>query len=285
MNAPLGALARVGPEDVLAAVRLVRDGVVVDLSVPLDPARLPPGDPAFNRPLERLDVMTPDEWRTRVGSGPRGFHLDAFGGSIHQGTHLDGLAHLVEEGRVFGGLAEGEARTDRGWTSAGIETVPPVLLRGILLDVAAVRGALTGSTEIRPADIAEAAAASGVGLEPKDAVLVRTGKIRQLETDPGSFLDAQPGIGLEAALFLAERGMALYGSDTGGTEPQPIADWERTVHAELLVRRGIHLLEWLDLDLLAARLAERRRTEFLLVVLPLPIAGATGSWVRPIAVL
>ncbi|HET8785429.1 MAG TPA: hypothetical protein VFM38_07325, partial [Candidatus Limnocylindrales bacterium] len=109
--------------------------------------------------------------------------------------------------------------------------------------------------------------------------------IRQLATERDRFLDVQPGIGLEGARFLAERGMILYGSDTGGTEPQPVADWTRTVHAELLVRRGIHLLEWLDLDPLATRLAERDRAEFLLVVLPLPLVGATGSWVRPIAVL
>lgn len=280
----LGALAGIGPADVLAALELVREGVVVDLSIPLDRDVLPPGDPAFNRPLERIDVMAPAEWAARVGSGRRGFHLDAFGGSLHQGTHLDGLTHVVEDGRVFGGHLAA-ARTERGWTRAGMETVPPILLRGVLLDVAAVHGRLTGSREITPDDVAAVLEARRVELRSNDAVLVRTGRIADLYRDRATFLDQQPGIGLDAARFLVERGMTVYGSDTAGTEPQPVSDWERTVHVELLVHRGIHLLEWLDLDGLARRLDERGRTDFLLVVLPLPIVGATGSWVRPIAVL
>jgi len=79
--------------------------------------------------------------------------------------------------------------------------------------------------------------------------------------------------------------MVVFGSDTGGTEPQPVRDWSRTVHVELLTRRGIHLVEWMDLDPLATALAAHRRTDFLFVVTPLRITGATGSWVRPIAII
>jgi kynurenine formamidase len=228
--------------------------------------------------------MTPDEFRALTGSGARGFHIDTFGGSIHQGTHLDGLAHLVEDGAIHGGHRESEVRTERGWTVGGVETVKPIVTRGILLDLA-FDGPLTGSTEITREEIEAALDRSPATLEPGDAVLVRTGKMRDLERNRDSFLDRQPGIGLDAAVALAEGGMTLYGSDTGGTEPQPVVDWERTVHAELLVHRGIHLLEWLDLDDLATELVRRGRGEFLLVALPLRITGATGSWVRPIAVL
>jgi kynurenine formamidase len=284
VTADLGPLGRLGPDDVRRAVGVVRDGVVVDLSVPLDPDLLPPGDARFNQPLERRDLMTPDEFRAVAGSGSRGFHIDTFGGSIHQGTHLDGLAHLVEDGAIFGNRRETDHRTEQGWSDGGVETVPPIVVRGILLDLA-VDGPLPGSSEISRDAIEDALGRSRATLQPGDAVLVRTGKIRELESNRDAFLDRQPGIGLDAAVALADRGMSLYGSDTGGTEPQPVVDWERTVHAELLVRRGIHLLEWLDLDRLADELERRQRADFLLVALPLRIRGATGSWVRPIAII
>lgn len=113
-----------------------------------------------------------------------------------------------------------------------------------------------------------------------DVVLVRTGKMAELRGDRERFLARQPGIGVDAALWLAERGMAAYGSDTAGTEPQPVTDWARTVHVELLAERGIHLLEWLDLEALATS----GRAEFFFVAAPLKISGATGAWLRPVAI-
>jgi kynurenine formamidase len=284
---PLGALARLTPDAVRAATALVSDGIVIDLSIPLDPDLLPRGDPAFHLPLARSDVMTPEQWSDHVQSGKDAFHLDAIAGSIHQGTHLDGLVHVVSDGRVFDGREAAAARTDRGWTFAGIETVPPIVTRGVLVDVVSARGGrgLEGSDEVSVADIDAALAMSDARVRSGDAVLLRTGKIRELWTARDTFLDAQPGIGVDAAIHLADSGMAVYGSDTGGTEPQPVHDWSRTVHVELLTRRGIHLVEWMDLDPLATALAAHRRTDFLFVVTPLRITGATGSWVRPIAII
>jgi kynurenine formamidase len=283
----LGALAGLTPEAVRGAVALVRHGIVIDLSIPLDADVLPRGDPAFNRPFDRSDVMTPEQWSERVDPGPDAFHLDAISGSIHQGTHLDGLVHVVNEGQVFDGRDAATVRTDRGWTFAGIETVPPIATRGILIDLLPGRGGrpLTGSDEITVADIDEALEASGEAVRPGDAVLVRTGKIRELDSARETFLETQPGIGVDAAIHLADAGMVVFGSDTGGTEPQPVLDRSRTVHVELLTRRGIHLVEWMDLDPLATVLAEHERTDFLFIAIPLRITGATGSWVRPIALI
>jgi kynurenine formamidase len=283
----LGALASLTPDAVRRAVALVRHGIVIDLSIPLDSDVLPRGDPAFHRPFDRSDVMTPEQWSERVDSEADAFHLDAISGSIHQGTHLDGLVHVVNDGRVYHGRDAATARTERGWTFAGIETVPPIVTRGILIDLLAGRGGrpLTGSEEITVADIDEALASSGATVRPGDAVLLRTGKIRELDSARDTFLDAQPGIGIDGAIHLADAGMVVLGSDTGGTEPQPVLDWSRTVHVELLTRRGIHLVEWMDLDPLATALAEHERTDFLFIAIPLRMTGATGSWVRPIALI
>jgi kynurenine formamidase len=284
MTGVLGPIGDLGPDAILRAVGVVRDGLVIDLSLPLDPDYLPTGDPRFNEPLARRDVMTPSEFNATTGSGTLGFHIDTFGGSIHQGTHIDGLAHLVEDGSIFGRRREADFRTDRGWTDGGVETVPPIVTRAVLLDFA-VDGPLPGSTEISATDVEHALAASPSPMQPGDGVLVRTGKIQELAGNRDGFRDRGPGIGLEAARLRADRGMSVYGSDTADTEPAPVTDWGRTVHAELLVHRGIHLLEWLDLERLAAELGPRRRADFLLVALPLRIRGATGSWIRPIAIL
>jgi len=283
----LGALAGLTPEAVRRAAGLVTNGIVIDLSVPLDADVLPRGDPAFHKPFARLDVMTPERWSELVDSGGDAFHLDAIAGSIHQGTHIDGLVHVVNDGGVYDGRDAASVRTDRGWTFAGIETVPPIVTRGVLVDLVGRRGGrpLTGSDEVTVADVDGALAASGATVRSGDAVLLRTGKIRELSTARETFLDAQPGIGVDAAIHLAEAGMAVLGSDTGGTEPQPVRDWSRTVHVELLTRRGIHLVEWMDLDPLASTLAEHERTDFLFIAVPLRITGATGSWVRPIALI
>lgn len=283
----LGALADLTPEMVRDAVALVRDGIVIDLGIPLDATLLPPGDPDFNQPIVRSDVMTPEAWNARLHTGSDGFHLDAIAGSIHQGTHLDALVHVVSDGRVFGDRDAGASRTSDGWSFGGVETVPPIVTRGVLIDIVATRDGvpLGGATEVTIADVDAALAASGATIRAGDAVLLRTGKIRELRTARDTFLDAQPGIGVDAAIHLAEAGMAVFGSDTGGSEPQPIRDWSRTVHVELLTRRGIHLIEWMDLDPLAGRLATAGRTDFLFMVAPLRIPGATGSWVRPIAIL
>lgn len=278
---PTSALSRLGPDDVRAAAALVRDGRVWDLALDVDAALLPPLDPRFGQPVQRVDLVTPESYRAVFSSGEDGFHLDAVGGSIHQGTHIDGLVHIVHRGRIFGGAAESDARGPDGWREHGAETIPPIIGRGVLIDMVAVRGggALDGSTEIAPAELAAVVDVQGIELRPGDIVLVRTGKTAQLPRDRRHFLDRWPGIGADAAVWLAERGMVAFGSDSG-TEPEPIMDWTRTVHVELLVRRGIHLLEWLDLE----GLAGSGRHEFLFVAAPLKLRGATGSWLRPIAV-
>jgi kynurenine formamidase len=94
-----------------------------------------------------------------------------------------------------------------------------------------------------------------------------------------AYLERQPGVGLEAAIWLADRGIVALGADTAGTEPLPLVDVTRTVHAALLVERGIYLIENLWLEELAAR----ECYESLFVCLPLRLRGATASWVRPVA--
>jgi kynurenine formamidase len=277
-----GALAALDPDRVRVAGGLIRDGRVWDLSVELDPAGLPPVDARYGRAFERIDLVSPDGYRRAFDSGESGFHLDAVSGSVHQGTHIDGLAHIVHRGRIFGAVQESDARDAHGWRVHGAETIAPIVGRAVLIDLVAARGgeALPGSHEISPDELADATRHQGVDIRAGDVVLVRTGKMAQLREDREHFLERQPGIGVAAAEWLADQGMAVYGSDTAGTEPQPMRDWERTVHVALLTERGIHLLEWLDLD----GLAGSGRHECFFVAAPLRFRGASGAWLRPVAI-
>jgi kynurenine formamidase len=113
-------------------------------------------------------------------------------------------------------------------------------------------------------------------------VLVRTGWLKAwYGSGSDTYFASQPGVGPDAALWLYERGMALLGTDTSGTEALPWPDPARTTHVEMLVKRGVHLIEIMDLE----SVADEQRYEFLFLCLPLRISGATGSWLRPVAVV
>jgi kynurenine formamidase len=141
--------------------------------------------------------------------------------------------------------------------------------------------ALPDGYEVTQADLDGALLGHGVSIAPGDAVLVRTGKIREYGTDNDAYQRAQPGVGRAAAIWLYEQGMAILGTDTTGTEPLPFADSTRTTHQAMLVERGVHLVENLNLDELAAD----KVSEGMFVCLPLRITGGTGSWVRPVVII
>jgi kynurenine formamidase len=111
-------------------------------------------------------------------------------------------------------------------------------------------------------------------------VLVRTGKIAQYATDRPAFEAGCPGISAAAARWLIEQGMTVFGLDATSADPHPVPDQQDTVHEELLIKRGIHIIENLYLE----DLVHDGVREFLFVCLPLKLQGATGSWVRPIAI-
>jgi kynurenine formamidase len=271
-----GALSRTTPATVFDALRVPRDGRVYDLGLELNDEI--PSNTAFT-PLSLRFTHTPEE---TGANSPFQFSADTFSGGLHIGTHMDAFIHVQAEDRVFGGSLARELRTDRGWTQYGMETVAPMVGRGIVLDVPAVNGKerLDDGYEITIADLKAALARSGLAIRTGDFVLVRTGKIQDW-SDPAAFQAAEPGVGREAAIWLYEAGMAVLATDTTGTEPLPFADPAATTHRAMLVERGVHLLENLYLEDLAAD----RVGEGLFICLPLKITGATGSWIRPILIV
>ena len=273
------ALSRIGEAERLAALRLAKDGRVYDLGLELG-EHVPQGVPGDFVPFSMTWRTTP-EGCARAGHAHQ-FAAETITGTLHVSTHIDGLTHVAAEGKIFGGHDVADVRSDRGFTVGGMEDVPPILTRGIVLDVAGLHGvpALPDGYEVTPKEIKATLRKAGLDIRPGDAVCVRTGKVREYYTDTAAYQRAQPGVGADAAVWMYEAGMAVLGTDTTGTEPLPFLDEHRTTHRVMLVERGVHLIENLYLD----EAAEEGVTEGLFVCLPLRITGATGSWVRPVLV-
>lgn len=273
----IGAVGRITPDEVRAALALARMGRVYDLGLEIS-ERIPHG-PDFVR-FSLAFTSTPEGTGTR---SPFQYSAEMITGALHVSTHIDALIHVQAEGRVHGGALASESRDDRGWKEQGIETVPPILGRGLFLDIARVKGAtqLADGAEITVADLQSALAASGEQIRAGDIVLLRTGKIREFHTDPTAFQAGEPGVGCEGAIWLYEQGMAVLGTDTTGTEPLPFRDPAHTTHRAMLVDRGVHLVENLMLEELSRDMVKAG----LFIALPLKISGATGSWIRPVLVV
>ncbi|MGR3839853.1 MAG: cyclase family protein [Cognatishimia sp.] len=206
------------------------------------------------------------------------FCSEFFGGTVHSSTHIDAFVHIQSEGKIFGGHEASQVRGDRGWEMHGAETIPPLIGRGLMFDVAKTLGQsrLPDGYEISIEELQSSLNASGEQIESGDIALIRTGKIQQF-SDPDAFLAGQPGIGKDAAIWLADQGISIICSDTASTEPLPLSDPENTAHVAMLVDRGVHLVENTNLEYLSSANVSKG----LFIALPLKLRGATGSWVRP----
>lgn len=219
-------------------------------------------------------------------TGPTGVLTELVSGSCHTGTHIDALAHITLDGGWFGGGHETTHLGDFGPTTGDAAEIPPLVCRGIMLDIAALhhRPALERSAAVGADDVEQALSAQGLSLQQGDAVLIRTGFMSYWGGDEDQ-RRAHYGAGLtpDAARLIADAGAVVMGTDTDDFEqvPSAVGDGFLPVHVELLVRRGIYIIELLYLE----DLARDRAFEFLFVCLPLRIRGATGSMVRPIAIV
>ena len=263
-----------------ALVEAARAGTVFDLARPMveGMAQSP------NHPPYRLSMPRRHGDRVRADGGSAANDLLTTG--THVGTHMDALGHVSHCGELYGG-ADADAAQEHGRLSThGIDEVPPIVTRGVLLDIATLHGvaALDGGVEVTPADLDAAEAAVG-GIEPGDAVLVRTGWGRWWD-DPDAYVGREsgvPGVGEAGARWLAERRPVTVGGDSIAFECiEPRAGHALLpAHRVLLVEFGIHIIETMALD----ELGLSGVTTFLFIVAPLPLVGATGSPVRPLAVV
>lgn len=245
--------------------------------MPIHPSHRPGYFYALHRRHE--DTHRPAE------DGPRSGASGTLTMMEHSGTHIDALCHQACDLTMYGGVPVGGAQTPAGFTALGVETVPPLLTRGMLLDVAGWKGVprLPPLYGITADELRACAAAQGVEVRAGDTLLVRTG-FATLWGDEPAYLDAA-GVAKCGTLWAADRGVVAVGADNMAWDVPGVRDPETGAtlfaHVYLLPKRGVYIIENLTLEALAAD----RRYEFAFVAVPLKFTGATGSPLRPLALV
>jgi kynurenine formamidase len=223
-----------------------------------------------------------DTYRPAV-HGPRSGASGTLTMMEHTGTHIDALCHQACGLHLFGGIPVDGVETPSGFTRLGIETVPPLLGRGVLLDVAGWKGQspLPLKHSIGSDELQACAAAEGVEVQRGDVLLVRTG-YGTLWQHEETYLQAA-GVGKSGTLWAAERGVVAVGADNMAWDAPDDRDPETGAtlfaHVYLLPQKGIYIIENLNLE----ELARARCHTFAFIGIPLKFQGATGSPLRPLA--
>lgn len=296
----MSEIQHVGPvrdmpaEKVVEAARMVEEGRSYSLSV----ARFP-GMPLFpgHPPFQVVNYRTPPGIRAggvqpwgppnEVGLGYMAEYLMA---CTHSGAHIDALGHMTigDDNHWYGGGNTADHLTDHGPRVGDAEHLPPFFTRGVLLDPPAHRGvdALEAGEPVGAEELQAVAEAQGVEVREWDVVLIRTGYLKYWPDAAAMEAHKTAGPDLSAAEWLLERGVVATGTDTETYEVMPTPDRgspanPQPVHTKLLIENGIYLLESIYLE----EIARDRVYEFLFVMLPLKIRGATGSMVDPVAMV
>jgi kynurenine formamidase len=286
----LGPLNLMTDSSRLAVLSRISHGKVYDLSVEYFvgmPSWHGIGDPRYQYWLTHTPrgATIDDPMKVgRKGNEHVSYTGDAISLYTHMGTHIDALNHFGLNGAIYNGFKADEHLGDQGWKVAGAETIPPIVARGVMIDVAAAKGVamLPDKYRVTRADLVDALRRQKLSLRKGDVVLVRTGRMKLYESDHAYEADA-PGLTLEAARFMVEEGGAIsVGADNMSFEAFP-SDVEGNyvpVHTYLLAQQGVTLMELVNLEALAAD----QVYEFVFIGASLKLRGASAAPMRPIAI-
>lgn len=285
----IGRLNLMTEESRAAILARVRGGAVYDLSVDYYvgmPGWFPAGDPRYNFWMTHTPNGTVVDDPLGVGRAMN--ETVSYSGSAvsmyaHTGTHIDALNHFGLHGKIYNGFDAARHLGNRGWTKTGAETIPPIVARGILIDVAGMKGVdvLPPGYYIEAQDIQATLERQQVDIRAGDVVLLRTGRM-QLFDDSEAYLDNSPGLGISGARYLVEQGAMIVGGDNLSLEafPSQVDGNYIPVHTLLLAQHGIPILELVNLESLATDAVY----EFVFIGGSLRLRGADAAPIRPIAI-
>ena len=272
-----GAANRVTPAKVLEAKNLITRGQTYQMGRVYES-----GMPVFG--TRHFSLRIPKMFGPN-GTNEMYYHDEVVSGELGQvGTQFDGLGHVGIGDLFYNGNRERDFAKAEGLTKLGVENVGALATRGVLIDVAALKGQamLAGGYEVTRADIEGALKRQNTAIRSGDAVFIHTGWGAQWMKDNAKYVANAPGIGLGAAQYLVEREIVLAGADTWAVEvvPNPDASVAFPVHQLFLPRNGIYIFE----NLATEELARDSVYEFAFFFAPLRLKGATGSPGNPLAI-
>lgn len=201
----------------------------------------------------------------------------------HTGTHIDALAHFGLNGKIYNGFTNKEHLGDRGWKRSGVEKYPPIVARGILVDVAAYKKVkmLPDSYGITTTDIDNTLAAQGVKIREGDIVIIRTGRM-SIFKNRNKYMNNTPGLTRESANHLVNLGAILVAADNISTDVLPSKESPNyiPVHSSLLTERGVPIMQ----NVYAEDLSKDKVYKFAWIGASLKLRGSDGGPMRPIAI-
>lgn len=276
----IGAANLLTPDVVKQAAGLVRTGKTYPLAVPVDKHL-----PAFrHRSFNLYNIQPGEQAGQSLGPNRFTFNDELVNAWTGVGTQLNGIGHIGIDNRYYNGNQAADFVTVEGVKKLGIEKVPPFVTRGVVLDMTAHYGKdiVPGGTEFSVADIQAVLKKEGLVLRKGDVVLFNTGWLELIGKDNKQFLEVEPGIGMEAAKWLADQGIVAFGGDTWASEvyPNPHGKDEFPVNQYMLAKRGIYNLELID----SRALVRDQAWEFLFVLGQPLYVGSTQVNINPVAI-
>ncbi|WP_322517388.1 cyclase family protein [Rhodopseudomonas palustris] len=275
----IGAANYLTPELALKAAQLVKTGKVYALGIPVDTKT-----PAYPPRAFKITVVQPGQAGS-PGMGPSKttYNDDIIEGWVGVGSQIDGLGHIGVEHVYYNGNKIADFGDATGLKKLGIDKVPPMVTRGVLLDMAAHFGTdvVKEGTAFNVKEIEEVAKKQGVEIRQGDVVLFHTGWISLIGKDDKRYNTGEPGVGVEGAKYLTSKGVVAVGADTWGVEVVPFESKNIfEVHQILLPMNGTYILENMN----TADLARDKVYEFMFVLGQPRFKGAVQSMINPVAI-
>ena len=278
-NDQIGALNNITAENVLAAAKLVKRGKAIRLGIETNSKT-----PAFPPRTFNITILTPgQEYGGSLGDTKTNYNDDIITGWVGVGSQLDGLGHIGIDGTYYNCAKGREFVSAAGLKRLGIETVPAIATRGLILDMVGLLGQdpVREGTAFNRKEIDAALKRQGdMRINRGDVVIFYTGWTKLIGKEDKRYGAGEPGLGIEGAQYLASLNVAMVGADTWGLEVVPFEDPKKIfhVHQILIPQNGIMILENVN----AEEAVKDKVYEGLFTLGPARITGAVQAIINPI---